>query len=300
MSHSEALPSALFASLAGSSRLYDKLAAAEALHAVDRCMKRMTRGIDALHGRVVRTGRDDLTALFDNANDACQAAIALQHRIADLPPVCGIQLTLRIGFAHGPASEDHGEIRGDGLRTAEKLAALAAAGQILTTRQTQSLLSPHLQSSIRPCDSASGKDLTGDRQACEVLWQELEPGAEARSVVLVSPAPSSERELRLCVRYADQVKVLDQYRPSVALGRDVSCEITLHSRRVSRQHARIELQGAHFVLSDRSTNGTFVTINGEPEVFIRHDQLVLRGSGIFSFAASAGGAHADIAEFEHL
>jgi adenylate cyclase len=46
MSHSETLPSALFASLAGSSRLYDKLAAAEALHAVERCMKRMTRGID--------------------------------------------------------------------------------------------------------------------------------------------------------------------------------------------------------------------------------------------------------------
>jgi adenylate cyclase len=102
----ERMLSVVFAAVAGSSRLFEKLAGAEALHAVDRCMKRMRRGIDGFHGRIVKTGRDDLTALFDNANDACQAAIAMQRRVADLPPVSGVQLAIRVGFHHGAVIEE--------------------------------------------------------------------------------------------------------------------------------------------------------------------------------------------------
>jgi adenylate cyclase len=79
-----------------------------------------------------------------------------------------------------------------------------------------------------------------------------------------------------------------------------TCEITVHNRRASRNHARIERRGSHFVLTDLSTNGTFVTVNGEQELFLRHEQFILRGRGVISFAASAGSPTADIAEFEHL
>ncbi|HNH93222.1 FHA domain-containing protein, partial [Accumulibacter sp.] len=78
------------------------------------------------------------------------------------------------------------------------------------------------------------------------------------------------------------------------------CEIPVRDRRASRHHARIERRDDQFVLSDLSTNGTFVTIKGEPELFLRREAFVLRGSGIISFAASASTQDADIAEFEHL
>lgn len=298
MSSTEKTLSVLFAAVTGSSQLFGKLRGTEALHAVDRCMKRMTRGIDGFHGRIVRTGRDDLTALFGNANDACQAAIAMQRRTADLPPVSGIQLAIRVGLHHGPVIEESGEILGDCVNTAEWLAGLAAPGQILTSAPTQASLSAHLESSTRPLESASTKDLPAERQVFEVLWSE--PRAESPRVVIESPVPTRERELRLCIRYGHFVKLLDKHRTSVVIGRDAGCEIAVHNRRASRSHARIERRGEHFVLIDLSTNGTFVTINGEQELFLRHDQFVLRGRGVISFAASAGSAGADIAEFEHL
>ena len=94
--------------------------------------------------------------------------------------------------------------------------------------------------------------------------------------------------------------MLDKNRPRVGMGRDTSCEITVRDRRASRNHATIEKRGEHFVLSDISTNGTFVTVNGENELFLRCEEFVLRGSGIIAFATSASSPSADIAEFEHL
>ncbi|MBL8374718.1 adenylate/guanylate cyclase domain-containing protein [Accumulibacter sp.] len=298
MSSTEKMLSVLFAAVTGSSQLFGKLRGTEALHAVDRCMKRMARGIDGFHGRLVRTGRDDLTALFGNANEACQAAVAMQRRTADLPPVSGIDLAVRVGFHHGPVIEDGGEILGDCVNTAEWLAGLAAPGQILISATTQASLSAHLQSSTRLLESTLSKDLLAERQVFEVLWPE--PKTEAPRVVIESPAPARERELRLCIRYGHFVKLLDKHRTSVVMGRDAGCEIAVHNRRASRSHARIERRGGHFVLIDLSTNGTFVTVNGEQELYLRHDQFVLRGSGVISFAASAGSTAADIAEFEHL
>jgi adenylate cyclase len=43
-------------------------------------------------------------------NDACQAAIAMQRRVADLPPVSGVQLAIRVGFHHGPVLEEMREL----------------------------------------------------------------------------------------------------------------------------------------------------------------------------------------------
>jgi len=119
-------------------------------------------------------------------------------------------------------------------------------------------------------------------------------------VAAPAPATVKERSVRLCLRYGGQVKLLDKNRPRVLLGRDSSCEITIRDRRASRNHARIERRGEHFVLSDLSTNGTYVTVNGEPELFLRCEEFVLRGSGTIAFASSANSPAADIAEYEHL
>jgi len=298
MSNSETNASLIHAAVAGSSRLFARLGTTEATHAVERCMKRMVRGIDGFHGRLVGSKRDELSALFANANDACQAAIAMQRRVADLPPISGMQLAIRVGVHHGSVLEHEGEVFGQAVRVAESLASLADAGQLVTSGETRALLTPQLQLLARPLDSRSDKELPGDCSVFEVLW--AEPRAEPRHPVADRPQSARERELRLCIRYGHYVKLLDRQRPSVAMGRDAGCEITVHNRRASRHHARIERRGGNFVLIDLSTNGTFVTVNGEQELFIRHEQFVLRGSGVISFAASAGSAAADVAEYEHL
>lgn len=313
MSGKERMLSVLAAAVDGSSRLFEKRGGAETSHAVERYRKRMTRAIDAFRGRVLRTSRDEIIAAFEHADEACQAAIAMHQRVVDLPPVSGIQLAIRIGFQHGPLFEDGGELSGSGLLVAETLAGLATAGQSLTSGATRALLSPQLRLSTRGVEPAAAKraDLAGEHELFEVLWIEskvagkeiIETPALAPPPVATpasAPTPNKERSLRLCVRYGGQVKLLDKIRPRVVMGRDAACEITIRDRRASRQHARIERRGECFVLSDLSTNGTFVTVNGEQELFLRGEEFALRGSGIIAFAASANSPEADIAEFEHL
>jgi adenylate cyclase len=46
--------------------LFEKRGGTEAAHAVERCRKRMARGIEGFRGRLLQAGkRDELTALFD-------------------------------------------------------------------------------------------------------------------------------------------------------------------------------------------------------------------------------------------
>ena len=53
-------------------------------------------------------------------------------------------------------------------------------------------------------------------------------------------------------------------------------------------HARIERRRDRYVLVDHSSNGTFLSIDGEPEIQLRREEMMLRGNGRISF----GHAHA--------
>ena len=46
---------------------------------------------------------------------------------------------------------------------------------------------------------------------------------------------------------------------------------------------RIERRRDKFVLIDHSSNGTYVTVQGEPEIVLRREELTLRGRGQVSF-----------------
>jgi hypothetical protein len=188
-----------------------------------------------------------------------------------------------------------------GLSIAESLANQASAGQTLTSGATRSLLSAPLQAATRSLQEPP-------KSSCRLRtryskWCGSKPRQESsKTLAEASPAalPPRDSDLRLCVRYGGQVKLLDKTRARVDMGRDANCAITIRDRRASRNHATIERRGEHFVLSDLSTNGTFVTVSGENELFLRCEEFVLRGSGIIAFAASASSPSADIAEFEHL
>jgi adenylate cyclase len=54
-------------------------------------------------------------------------------------------------------------------------------------------------------------------------------------------------------------------------------------RKASRLHARIERRRDKFVLIDHSSNGTYVTVQGEAEIALRREELALRGRGQISF-----------------
>ena len=249
----------LFADVSGSTRLYEKLGDTEALHAVERCIKRMERAVEGFRGRIVKNIGDEVMAVFPAPDDAFQAATEMQLRISDLPPVSGVQLTIRIGFHYGPVIEDGGDVFGDSVNTAARLAGLAKGGQVLISGQTQANLSPLLQLSTRDLDPMAVKGKIAELHVFEVIWQESEeltmkaPGIRGGAV--------AGQSVRLRVRYNGQVFVLDDKNSSLSFGRDAACGLVVRDRRASRSHGRIERRGEKFVLADQSTNGTFVTLD---------------------------------------
>ena len=72
----------------------------------------------------------------------------------------------------------------------------------------------------------------------------------------------------------------------IVLGRDLACELVVAGHMASRQHARIERRRDKFFLVDQSTNGTFVAFANAPEVVLRREELMLRGSGRIGFGHS--------------
>src|SRR5919108_3049274 len=132
----------LFADVSGSTKLYETEGNAVAHAAVESCVKLMREKTLAANGRVVKTIGDEVMSSFSSANDAAGAAIEMQMAISELPPVGATALGIRVGFNFGPMVERDGDIFGDAVNLATRLAALATKGQIITTRETVMLMSP--------------------------------------------------------------------------------------------------------------------------------------------------------------
>lgn len=300
MSGKERELSVLFADVSGSTRLYEKLGDTEALRAVERCIKRMERAVVGFRGTVVKTIGDEVMAVFATAEDAFHATSEMQQRITDLPPVSGVKLAIRLGFHFGPVIEDKGDYFGDTVNTAARLAGLAKAGQALTSGETVARLPELLQMSTRDLDQMSVKGKAEELHVFEVLWQEGEELTMKAPSIRPPVAKGAVGGPRLCVRYSGEVMVVDESRSTFVFGRDAACDLVIRDRRASRNHGKIERRGDKFVISDISTNGTYVEFKGEPAIFLRREDLVLRGSGRIAFAAPFDSEAADIAEFQFL
>lgn len=284
----------MFADVAGSAQLFERLGDTEAVHAVERCLKRMNRSIESYRGRTIQIVGDELLAAFETAEDACQAAIDMQQRIADLPPVSGLKLTIRIGLHVGMVTEEDGELRGEAVISAARIVGAGRRDQILCSADLVTELGVPTPLKLRPMPEL-GHITEHDRQfdLFQVEWvSQLAPGLfSAQSIMPV---------VRLGVRYQGQDYVLDDKVQLLTMGRDFANKLQIDDRKASRSHARIEKRNNGYYLVDTSTNGTFVNLPGRPEVLVRRREMLLDGSGSISFGASKNDPTATSADFEHL
>lgn len=286
----------LFADISGSSRLYEKLGDTEALRAVERCLNRIERTTVAHKGRVIKTLGDELMAVFDSAEAAVLAAGDMHQRIDALPPVSGVSLAIRVGLHWGPALEENGDVFGDTVNVAARMVALAKAGQILTTAEAAAALSPQFQGQLREIDGLTVKGRDDIVRVFEALW---ERGEDLTMKSLV-PTALATAETRLRLRHGDHETILGPDRPTVTLGRDSHADIVTKDSRASRTHGRIERRRDKFVLVDQSTNGTYVTFDGETEFALKREEVILRGRGSISFGHTSGMEGVERLEFELL
>ncbi len=273
----------LFADVSGSTRLYEALGDAQALATIDGCLTLIRRACEDHGGRVVKTIGDEAMAVFPGVNQAAQAATAMQQTISEQPPVGTSRLAIRVGFHFGPAIEADGDVFGDSVNVAARMVALAKGAQVILSAQTAESLAPWLRTRVREVDTLTVKGKLKDIGIFELNWQDTEEElTQIRTRVKLAPA-------RIHLRHGEREFELGEMHAPLSLGREAQNDVVIADRMASRVHARIERRRDKFVLIDQSSNGTYVTIEGEAEIHLRREELTLRGRGHISF----GHAHKD-------
>jgi len=271
----------VFASISGSSRLYDTLGNTVARNLISQCLTLMIEQVKSSRGTLIKTIGNEIMCTFEDARQAVESCIDMQEAIHEelpiLNPNAPATMSLQIGLHFGSAILESGDVFGDAVNVAARMAGLAKSAQIITTRQTMEALPSSMQYRTRYLDRVFVKGKSDLVEIFEVTWQ-----PEDLTRVTTSVIPSDIKFASLELTYREQVIRLDISSKVVILGRSQKADIMVNDRMASREHARIECRRDKFVLTDQSTNGTYVTTT-EGAVYLRREETALIGHGTISF-----------------
>jgi adenylate cyclase len=277
----------LFVDVAGSTALYERIGDARALERIGACLARLAAVTGALGGRVIKSIGDELMCAFPDASAALRAGTDMQ--LAQSAEQSA--LSLRIGFHAGEAIEREGDLYGDTVNVAARVAELAKPGQILTTGAAMLALPAFMRAGTRKLGSLS---VRGKQQAVdvyEILWQ------SGGDLTMVEGHANSPAAAHLALAYRGRRYEFPPGAAKLTIGRGEDNDIVVAVPQASRLHGRVELRQSRFVFVDLSTNGTFVRIDGGDEMLLRREALPLHGSGIIGLGHATTGASADVVEF---
>jgi len=91
---------------------------------------------------------------------------------------------------------------------------------------------------------------------------------------------------QLYLTYHERIKEMTSRDQNISLGRSSKCDFIIESDCASRQHATLIYRRGKFIISDHSTNGTFIKPQGNKEIYIHREDYPLSGSGFISLGES--------------
>jgi class 3 adenylate cyclase len=287
----------LFADVSGSTRLFESKGDQEARRLIAAVLDALTEVCRQHGGRVIKTIGDEIMCTFPAALNGVLAACDMQRRMGRDIDFVRDNLAVRIGLHHGDAlEEDDGDVYGDAVNTAARMASLAKREQVVTTAATYDSLSGKVPEA-RGLGKArvSGKLLP--ISIVDLVWQEDTSGMTmVQSAVRGGDAATAGEVLRL--RHRGQVVELRPDSEPFSMGREPANHLQVEADWVSRTHAMIEYKRGHFLLADRSTNGTYVRIGDDDELKVHRDELHLRKSGTISLGQAVALNTGDVIHYE--
>jgi adenylate cyclase len=282
----------LFADVAGSTALYQRVGDAEALARIGACLACISGMARGTGGRVIKSIGDELMCAFPDASSALRAATGMQQSQSEGRS----GLPLRIGLHAGEAIERDGDLFGDTVNVAARVVELSKPGQILATLAAVNALPEFMRTGMRPLGRLSVRGRQQAVELFEVLWQwngeltMVDSGQACGRTQDAAPAS-------LALTYRGRRFDIGLGRAQLTLGRGEDSDIVVAARQASRLHGRIERQQSQFVFVDLSTNGSYVRIDGADELVLRREALPLRGTGTIGLGHSASTGTADLVAF---
>lgn len=281
----------LFADVSGSTRLYETVGDAAAHAAIDLCVKLFAALTRQHGGRVIKTIGDEIMAIFPEANIAGRAAVDIQLGMQGMAPVDKVRLGVRIGMHHGPVVERDGDVFGDTVNLAARLTEMASRGQIITSLETAELLEPIQKMDCRSLYAITVKGKEKEVGLCEVLWTDTDDATQ-----LVASRATTDAGNQLRMVYRGRTTLVSAERRSLVLGRDAEADLVVPDRMASRTHCEIQVRQGKFMITDRSANGTYISIDGDQEMILRREEAMLRHHGVIALGQSRNTA-TELVEF---
>ena len=286
----------LFADVSQSGALYQKLGDTAARTIINACLGAMSDVLPRFEGVLVKTLGDAIFCTFPTADLAVLAASEMQAVVSGTRPG-NYPIGIHIGLAYGPVLLEEADVFGDTVNIAAYVAAVAMREQILTTEATENALTPALKSCVRPLFQTVLKGTGRESTVYQVLWKPdrmdiTEVNFHAHKVI---PGDTGS----LLVSHEQEAIRINQWRPSITIGRSQECDLVVSDRYASRQHLTIRLMRTRFYLIDHSINGTFVTLNNREEVHVLRGELPLDSSGQISLSRSRADGHHEVITFAY-
>lgn len=268
----------MFADIVGSTRLYEIMGDEIAEKLVTTTLKQLSSVASESRGVTIKTGGDDVMCRFDSADDAVTAAREMHMFLAEkTAPSRDYKIAIRIGAHQGSVIESEGDLYGDAVNLAARVAALARGGKTLITGYTFEQLA---QTSRKRCrrltaTTVKGKELPVD--VYESIWEQT----DELTRIVGNDVPINIQSV-LTIQYEDNIiKMSANTITGISVGRGQDCDLIIPSQQASREHCKIECNRGKFVLVDNSANGSYVNHN-MTELFFQQERVPLLGEGYIS------------------
>lgn len=263
----------LFADIGNSTVLYQQFGDKTAHKMVKDCLVLMRQMVEQARGDLLRTVGDAVLASFEDCDSAFEAAEAIHIAMSSQI------LSVRVGFHWGDVIPDQGDVYGNTVNIAARVADLATVGEIMTTGEVVQRLSPDNKTKAQLLNRSMLKGLARPLDFYRLHWRKEETEQVTRAYTI--PILNND-EYVLLLTSGDQQITLTNNGESVSIGRGDNNSIQTSHNAASRVHATVERKSGKFVLTDCSTNGTYVSKNGGPPVYVHRDVITLDGIGVIT------------------
>ena len=279
----------LFIDVTDSTKIYESLGDTVALALINGLFARLDKVLAKYAGTVSKTLGDGLICVFEDPDNAFRAACEIQTMVHAAAQGASNRLQIKIGFTWGPVILSKGDVFGDTMNVCARLVVLANPEQILTSAQTVDALSPGLRTRCRALFPTRIKGKVEEVPVSEVMWR-YDPAVTETNLTRADFAKAVQMSLKLI--YRGNIFIVNRTRPTLQMGRDDGNDIVIVSLFASRIHARVQTRDGHFMLTDLSSNGTFLLgdegSGAHPsEIHLRREEAVLGGRGWIGLGKNA-------------
>ncbi len=127
-------------------------------------------------------------------------------------------------------------------------------------------------------------------------------GMKAKAIkAALAPVTSLPRSC-LILKYGGAVVVVSETNSRIEIGRRPSTDIQVANKRVSRIHAFIEFKKGKYFLTDQSSNGTYLLMEGRAGITVKQKEVMLTARGVIGpgYKVDFNSPHAIHMRFDQL